>query len=104
MTPKLRIFLYTAHLCSAACTQLNVQEVLGAALIFDYDNTKAKVLRAIYLFLPRDINLLYNASVAEQHHLRKREERKSCVQLLSPEFRQYITRAQSAARVRKCSH
>lgn len=81
----------TSLQCS--CTQLNVQEVLGAALIFGYDNTKAKVLHAIYLFPPRDINLLYNATVAEQHHLRKWEERKSCVQLLSPEFRRYIKRA-----------
>lgn len=53
-----------------SCMELNVQEVLGVAVIFDYDNTKAKVLHAIYLVPPRDINLLHNATVTQQHHLR----------------------------------
>lgn len=81
--------------------QQNVQEFLGAALIFDYDNAEAKVLHAIYLFLPRDINLLHNATVPTQDHLRYWEELNSCVQLLSSEFRQYIKRAQTAAGVWK---
>lgn len=58
----------TSLLCNSI--KLNVQEILGAALIFDYDNAKAAVLHAIYLFLPRDINLPHNATVPEQNHLR----------------------------------
>lgn len=83
---------------------MNVQEILRAALIFDYDNSKAVVLHAIYLFLPRDINLPHNATVPEQNHLRYWEELTSSVQLLSSEFRQYIKRAATAAGVWKCSH
>lgn len=67
-----KVSILSVHSTSLQCSsiELNVEEILGAALIFDYDNTKAEVLHAIYLFLPRDINLLHNATIAEQHYLR----------------------------------